>query len=149
MSNEASLANLTPPFEPGNQVAVSHGAYATLRLNDRREELAEALREIVPASSQADEATIWLLAGILTRIETATTYIDEHGIFQNAKGEPRAILARLSTWENTAARLLRDLGCTPTSRAAMGLDLARTPGAALAAYLEAQRRAKEQNGDGA
>jgi hypothetical protein len=143
-----SLANLAPPAEPGNELAVTHGAFATLRLDRRREELAEAIRDIVPASTTADEPTIWLVAGVLARIEAASVYIDEHGLFANGKGEPRPILARLSAWENTAAKLLRDLGCTPTSRAALGLDLARTPGAALAAYLEAQRRAEGGNGGG-
>ena len=44
---------------------------------------------------------------------------------------------------NTAARLLDRLGCTPTSRAALGLDLTRARGEALRLHL-AERYADEE-----
>lgn len=139
----SGVANLRPA-PPGNQLAVTHGARAMLRLAPRAEQIADDLREIVPARSDSDEPTIRLLALVLARIETANEWLDEHGLFRNGKGEPQAILKNVSTWENTASRLMDKLGLTPTSRAALGLDLARTHDAqaVLNAYL------RERHGDG-
>jgi hypothetical protein len=106
-------------------MAVRHSATAMLRLAPRADEIAADLRLIVPAASEADEPTIRLLALVLARIEAANEWVAEHGIFRNGKGEPQPILKVLSTWENTAGRLLDRLGGTPTSRAQLGLDLAR------------------------
>lgn len=127
----SGVANLRPA-PPGNQLAVTHGARAMLRLAPRAEQIADDLR------------TIRLLALVLARIETANEWLDEHGLFRNGKGEPQAILKNVSTWENTASRLMDKLGLTPTSRAALGLDLARTHDAqaVLNAYL------RERHGDG-
>src|SRR5207302_7637751 len=124
------------PFEQGNGAALTHGATAVLALAPRAAEIAHSLRGTVPAASEADEPAIHLLAGVLARIEAANEWLAEQGIFRGAKGEPQPVLKALSTWENTAARLLDRLGCTPTGRAQLGLDLARAKGAALAAHVE-------------
>src|SRR5213076_1745216 len=87
----------------GNALAVKHGGAALLRLAPRAEELADDLREIVPAISEADEPTIRLLALVLARIETANGWLAEHGLFRNRRGDPQPVLKALSTWENTAA----------------------------------------------
>ena len=114
------------PFEKGNTLARRHGAMATLSLAPRANEIATELRELVPTRSESDEPTIRLLALVLARIEAANAWLDEHGLFRDAKGQPQPVLKALSTWENTAARLCDRLGLTPTSRAALGLDLSRT-----------------------
>jgi hypothetical protein len=126
-------------FEKGNEANRRHGAYG-VRLAPRAEELAAGIRELVPASTDSDEPTIRLLAMVLARIEAAHVWMSEQdfGIFRNDGGELQPVLRALSTWENTAARLLDRLGCTPTSRAALGLDIARS-GDALAHYLAEQR----------
>jgi hypothetical protein len=125
-----------PPFPRGHDLSLKHGAYG-VRLAPRAEELAAGIRELVPARSDSDEPTIRLLAMVLARIEAAHVWMGEQdlGIFRNAAGEIQPVLRALSTWENTAARLLDRLGMTPTSRAALGLDLSRT-GEALRAHLE-------------
>ena len=105
-----------------------HGASADLALAPRAEELADSLRDLVPASSASDEPTIRLLGLVLAHIERANLYLDERGILDR-RGSPRAVLKVLSAWENTAARLLRDLGMTPASRAHLGLELVRTEAA--------------------
>lgn len=124
-------------FEPGNELGLRHGAYAELRLAPRAAEIVEGLRGQVPARTEADEPTLWLLAQVLARIEAAHVWLAEQdlGIFRTSGGELQPVLRALSTWENTAARLLDRLGCTPTSRAQLGLDLVRT-GDALRAHLE-------------
>jgi hypothetical protein len=111
-------------FTRGNDLALTHGATATITLAPRASALADDLRAIVPACSEADEPTIRLAALVLARVEAANIWLDEHGLFRDAKGEPQPVIRVLSTWENTAARLLDRLGCTPTSRAKLGLDVA-------------------------
>ena len=140
MGNERSVPKAITqlqPFKKGNQVAVKHGATAALRLAPRAAEIAADLVSLVPARSDADMPTIQLLANVLARIETANEWLAEHGLFRNAKGEPQPVLKVLSTWENTASRLVDRLGLTPTSRAQLGLDLARTE-ESLAQYVERQ-----------
>jgi len=106
-----------------------------LRLAPRAAAIADDLREIVPTAGSADEPAIRLLALVLARIEAANEWLAEHGLFRGARGEPQPILKALSTWENTAARLCDRLALTPTSRAALGLDLTRAKGEALRAHV--------------
>ena len=129
----------------GNQLALKHGGDAVLRLTPRSVEIADGLREIVPASSPSDEPTIRLLALVLARIETANEWLAENGIFRNRRGDPQPVLKALSTWENTAARLADRLGLTPTSRAALGLDLARAHEAGIESLLEHGRRVRAEH----
>lgn len=116
--------NLRPPFERGNEVAVKHGALATLRLAPRAEEIANGIRELVPARSEADEPAIRLLAISLAQIEAAHAWVAERGIVDR-KGKPEPILKFMTTATNTAARLADRLGMTPAGRAQLGLDLAK------------------------
>jgi phage terminase small subunit len=132
-------------------VALRHGAQSSIRLAPRAAELAADLRAVVPAVSASDEPTIKLLALVLARVEAANEWLAEHGIFVDETGNPQPVIRALSTWENTAARLLDRLGCTPTSRAALGLDLARSHSAVLRADLAARYAtdAPSEGGDAA
>ncbi|HEY3070427.1 MAG TPA: hypothetical protein VGJ34_08920 [Gaiellaceae bacterium] len=115
--------NLTP-VGAGNTLALKHGATAVLRLAPRAAEITDELRSIVPATNDSDEPAIRLLALILARIEAANEWLAENGLVRG-KGDPQGILKALSTWENSASRLLERLGCMPTSRASLGLDISR------------------------
>lgn len=122
------------PFERGNVEGRTHGLYAPLSTSGRATEIADSLREVVPARAPADEAAIALLANILARVESAHAYLAERGLM-DSRGTPRSLLKHLSTMENTASRLFRDLGLTPLSRAQLGLDVARARGEALRSHL--------------
>jgi hypothetical protein len=125
-----------PPFEVANLAARRHGAQvSSWRLAPRAEEIAAELAELVPASSPSDGPTVSLLATILCRLEIANAYVERNGLF-DARGRPRPIVRLVSTWENSAGRLLDQLGMSPTSRARLGLDLTRARGEALRAHLE-------------
>lgn len=102
---------------------MTHGAQATLALAPRANEIANDLRSVVPARSPSDEPMILLAALVLARIERANAWLDEHGLLDET-GAPQPVLRVLGTTENTAARLLDRLGCTPTARARLGLDVA-------------------------
>lgn len=102
-----------PPFRPGHELSLKHGCYAsTMRLGDRARELANEIREVVPARSDADEVAIRALSIVLTRIERAA-----------AVEEPSARLeADLRGWLRLLRSYLGDLGLTPASRARLRLD---------------------------
>jgi hypothetical protein len=113
------------PAAPGNGRAVKHGAYALVRLEPRANEIADDLRELVPARRDSDEPTIRLLALALAQIEAASAYLGDVGIL-TSRGKPQPVLSFLTTMMNTASRLCHQLGLTPVSRVSLGLDLART-----------------------
>lgn len=121
-------------FEDGNVLALRHGAYAVVALGPRVEELADQIRELVPAYSPSDEITIRLLCLALARLErssdvTGEVPIEELGrLRENERG-----------WTNTARRLLNDLGMTPTARAGLGLAIVQAKGEALRAHLANKR----------
>lgn len=138
-------ANLRPVRPGESSPAVTHGCYA-LAIPSRARELADDLRALLPAHSAADDPTVALAATVLSRIEAANLWLDEYGIFANAKGAPQPILKALSTWENTAARLLDRLGMTPTARATLGLHIARAHEAGLADLIEEGRLVRERAG---
>lgn len=140
MTDAKALANIQREGKPvnGQQAgepgrATTHGAKADLALAPRAAELADYLREIVPARAESDEPTIRLLALILARVETANAWIAEHGIFTGKSGKVQPVLKALSTWENSAARLCDQLGLTPTAKARLGVD--HRKGAALEMHI--------------
>lgn len=122
--------------------ATRHGCYA-VDVPVRAREVADELRALLPASSPSDDPTVALVAMVLARIESANAWLDEHGLM-DTKGTPRPILRVLSTWENTAARLLDRLGLTPTSRASLGLNIARAHEAGIADLIEEGRKVRER-----
>jgi len=119
---------------PDNERALVHGAHSERRIAPRVGELRREIAELVPVGTAADVPAITLLAHQLARIELVNEYLGRAGVL-DAKGQPRPVLRVLSTWENSAARLLDQLGLTPTARARLGVDLTRMKGAALAEYL--------------
>jgi hypothetical protein len=115
--------------EPGNRRAQKGGWTSVRVLAPRAEELRNEITELVPVHGPADEPAVRLLSWQLARIERANAWLDEHGLL-DAEGSPQPVLKVLSTWENSAARLMDQLGLSPTSRAWLGVDLSR--GAVLA-----------------
>ena len=126
-----------PPFENGNQAARRHGGYSLLGIGDRATEIADQVRETMPAYAPCDEPVLLLLATTLARVErasaaielvdeTATSALSEYlGGGEEATLAPDLARLRsdLRSWINAARRLANDLGMTPTSRARLGLDL--------------------------
>jgi len=117
----------------------------------------------VPAYSLADELAVQLLARTLARIEAAEAVLEsvdtrlaatDGGSYLATSAEAAALLAQvqrlredLRGWLNLERRLLGDLGMTTTSRAKLGLDIART-GDELARYLEGRNAGNAEGGDG-
>ncbi len=122
-------------FQPGNEVAVKHGAYASpVRLAPRAEEIADAIRPLVPAWSVAFEPTLALFATSLVRMERATAALDgfeaqadERGVaplalYGQGADELRRLRQDLRGWISTCARLADALGLTPSAQARIMRD---------------------------
>ncbi len=127
--------------EAGNSRALTHGVTASLHLAPRVAEIADDLIARVPAYAESDAPTVWLLAGVLAQIETGRDYLAEHGML-DGRGKPRPVMGILTTLQNSAARLCDQLGLSPTSRARLGVDLAK--GADLQAEIEKARQARKR-----
>lgn len=121
-----------PPFERGNRAAAKSMFWAspTLRDDDRAEvcEIAASLRETMPIYSPAFEPLLEQLACRMWRQRRAYRDLSEHGIVRD--GQPAPLLVDLAKLERQIARDLTDLGMTPRSAAALGVDVA-TAGRAL------------------
>lgn len=111
-----------PPFEPGNQAARKHGVYSPGRLREIAAGYLERLRAEAPTGGEpADSMALELLALTWARLELGYAYLDEHGILDD-DGEPLRLVRDLVSWENSARKLLVELGMTAASRAELRLS---------------------------
>ena len=147
------------PFQPGNQLAARHGAYARLQLAPRAKEIAESLHDVVPVVSSCDAATIDVLGLVLAQLERAGAALaivqaadvdrlvagDDLGV--DRRDDLRRLAADSRGWANVALRYFDALGLTPTSRARLGLDIARARDA-LADLADEGRRIRAERGAG-
>ena len=126
----ANLTPLTGP-PPGNRHAQRHGGRA--RPNPQRQaqleaQIAAALPVRDPRSGDApahDAIAVRLLAISLCRLETCARYVTEHGMFDRS-GRVRPAAEHEQVLIQRVSNQLDKLGMSPRSRAALGLDLART-----------------------
>lgn len=128
-----------PPFQPGHQMSRKHGGYSLLGIGDRAEEICDQIRPTLPVYSPADETILQLLGVTCARIERASeavAAVDEQatplGAYLAGKDGPdlasslQRLRQDLRAWIGLARRLSADLGLSPRSRAALGLDIAAT-----------------------
>jgi len=143
----ANLAAKPPPPEVGNQRAARHRGYSAVTEGER-DERAKAIYAALAASAPlrdgdgglpvADEMVIGLLAESLVRRERVTRWLGDFGSLHEKTGEPKAAVELERRLRMEALDLARELGLTPRSRAALGLDVAR--GFDLAAHWAEQDR---------
>jgi hypothetical protein len=154
----AQLANLrrgeTRPIGKGRPP--THGAYAVIAerdLNGKVAELYAAIGQDLPVREAdggvpaADAIPLRMLAEALIRRERVRDTEVRHGI-EAPDGKVRGVVEYGLRLDGHVLRLAEQLGLTPRSRAALGLDLARAQGAAerlLADDLAASRAAWERH----
>jgi hypothetical protein len=133
-------------FEPGNEVSTRHGAYATVNLGPRVDELADLIRPTVPTYRSGDEVMLRVLCLALTRLERSA---DAQGEMKDAT-ELHRLRQDERGWANTVRRYLDDLGLSPMARARLKLDVAMTSRAltltGLAEQAELEAEAIEDDG---
>lgn len=113
-----------PPFEPGNEVAVTHGAYSSvLKLRDRANEIASQLVELAGDDFDAKYRPALEAASIAaTRLERACEALD-------ATHEPESMLklsADARGWFRELVRVLEACGLTPQASTSSGVPVALT-----------------------
>jgi hypothetical protein len=126
------LANLrkAPPAPKGHRRTVKHGARA--QPEPRRQAAIERqICDALPVRAADggppvhDMVAVRLLAVSLCRLETVAEYVSRHGMFFKS-GRLRPAADHEQKLIERCANLADRLGMTPTSRAKLGLDLART-----------------------
>jgi hypothetical protein len=144
-----------PPFEPGNEAALRHGAHSLKLVEPRARELAPAILEAnAHLDSLRDGHAVMRLAVALARIERVWAWLAEQddAVFSDTEaGEVHGVHERLSRWERQAAADEDRLGISPVTRAKLGLDLLR--GQVLTEeqkrqQAEARKRLDERMGGG-
>jgi hypothetical protein len=130
-----------PPFEPGNEAAVTHGARSQKKVEELARQIDADLAERAPwvldypealkAYGRAESVARMLLADLA-----------KVGLYA-ANGEFRAsVLARWATSENTAAKLRDALGLTPRSEAAVARDRAAAAASSVDVVAELARQGR-------
>jgi hypothetical protein len=134
-------------FEPGNDIAMRHGALASatrLAQDPATITLADGIRASMPSYAVSDEVTIELLAITMRRVERATAAIDAADstigerplAAYNFKGpELKSLRDDLRGWIRLCASLADSLGMSPLARSRLGLNVVRARGEALRAHL--------------
>lgn len=116
------------PFPPDNTVALLHGLYAARVRGPVEERFADVLRGAMREglgrvySEVLDEHAIRRAARALATVEMVESQIDERGVDQMSD---RA-LRDYHRASGSADRWLGELGLTPSARARLGVDAART-----------------------
>jgi len=133
-----------PPFEHGNMASVRSGFWASplLRQPDRDEvaEIEGSLRELMPAYAPAFEPMVEQLACRIWRQRRAYADLSERGVVRD--GQPAPLLVDLAKLERQIARDLAELGMTPRSAAALGVDVAsRERALSIVEYYRARQDA--------
>ncbi len=121
-------------YQPGNTAAKKRGAWvseARLLRDPRVAEIAAETRSSMPWYMPADEPTVLLFSCTLTRVERAYAAIERVDAataqplseYVSERAPQLAELRRdLRGWIRLAASLANDLGLSPRSRLAMGVD---------------------------
>jgi len=127
------LSNLrvNNPAGVANMRARTHGARAkppSLRLESIEAELLAALPVRTPAGEAPihDRPMVSVAATVIARLQRVTAWLDEHGGELTRGGRVRAAAQYEMELSTRAANLLDRLGCSPMSRAKLGLTLAQT-----------------------
>lgn len=144
-----------PDFGPSNQVATKHGAYAAIaerELTEKVRELFEAIGSDLPVRDAgggvpaADVIPLRMLAETLIRRERVRETEMREG-FETPDGRLRGVVEYGLRLDGHALKLCEQMGLTPRSRLALGVDLVRVANASerLDADLAASREAWAQH----
>lgn len=120
-----------PPFQPGNQLSVTHGAYSSRRTDPIARRLLEEIASDPTTSYLAApkyHAQLWQWAQAQAKVEAISEYVDELPLDMAMDSDRGKIspLDLLRKWMTTAQGLASTMGFTPASAARLGKDVAAT-----------------------
>jgi hypothetical protein len=141
-----------PPFQPGNQLAVTHGAYSSKRIDPvaagfRDEILSSPAMQYLLEPQYA--AIFWQYCRTAARIQAIEDALDGMPIEQAAysgKGQT-SWLELLRKWTSTLTNLASRCGLDPRSFAALGRDVSQARQADVATILTQRRLEAERDKD--
>ncbi len=140
--------------EPGNTLALKHGAYSTRVVEPRARAILAHVTVTAPAWLElVDSAALDAWATAEARCAVLREWCDEHGLI-DSKGKATHAADLLLRSERLAADLRARLGFDPLSRARLGRDSAIAVAAAESAVSRvaevgrAIRKARELTSDG-
>lgn len=148
-ARQRQLANLRtgPPAPRGNRIGLRHGAYARIteaELDDKARLIFDALAADAPVRAadgglpRHDSLVVRMLAENRVRRQRIAVEELRHGV-EGKDGRLRGVIQYGTRLDDQAMALAIELGMTPRSRAALGLDLVTA--ASAAERLEAHIRA--------
>lgn len=114
-----------PPFEPGNEVALKHGAHSEKILRRTMGEIFAEVVEVVPWISKPEfTAAVQAWLRCEAKVRLLACWLHENGDIDLETNEPRPAVAEQARWERLAAERRRDLGLDPLSRIKLESDFA-------------------------
>lgn len=111
-------------FEPGNTVALRHGATSPRKVDPLAVEIVEGTRPDVTWWRPADEASIWAWGRLEARIQLLNEYLADRGGDIDDDGSVRPAAEFLRKLEARAESMRGRLGLDPLNRARLGRDVA-------------------------
>lgn len=134
-----------PPFRPGHELSMKHGAYSPRRFEPLAEELVE---RTVTAASAPSSSTPWLVepsyrpalwawARCEAQAQLLTEWLLDHGGAIDEDGQVQGAAALLERVERRGITLRSRLGLDPVSRARLSSDVASAGGLSVAQLMAA------------
>lgn len=147
---EPEFPGQRPPFHPGNELAVTHGAYSAKRIDPvatgfRDEILSSPAMQYLLEPQYA--AIFWQYCRTAARIQAIEDALDAMTIEQAAysgKGQT-SWLELLRKWTTTLTNLAGRCGLDPRSFASLGKDVSQARQADAATLLTRARAEAEKN----
>lgn len=129
-----------PPFAPGNQLAVTHGAYSKTRTDPIAQRFIQELADdpsLDYLNAPRFHAALWAWASAMAKVELLTDWVDSMPIrdaADSARGQT-STLELLRKWMATAQTAAARIGLDPLSAARLGKDVAQGRQADVAGEL--------------
>jgi hypothetical protein len=140
-----------PPFEPGNTLAVTHGAYSATEIEKRAEEIWPVLWERIqaaPGFMPVDVILARQLRKVCAAIDLMESRNDEIG-FLTALDEPQKFAWLLEKYYRQQGKLCEQMGIGSTARMKIfgqGMAASRQHAEALAAQARIRASLKKPRG---
>lgn len=118
-----------PPFQPGNTLAVTHGAFSPARTDPIAHQYLDEIRDDPTLAYLAQprfQAGLWLWASAMAKVQLLSAWVDGQNIEQAADSDrgKTSALELLRKWMTTAGTYAARLGLDPLSAARLGKDIA-------------------------
>jgi hypothetical protein len=145
---EPAFPGQRPPFTPGHEVTLKHGAYSPRRTHPLAAVIVERLLEdpdVVFLRSPAYRAQVWRYAHRQARADLLWAWIVDHG--EECQGCEQCLgwEVRWREFDTAAGKASERLGLDPLSRARLGKDVAQGRAADAAAELTRMREEYERD----